>query len=187
MNPTNKSFLWKGILYVQGIPLLITIATWAIDQRRIYLQVQQSIRFDTISYPEAGEVYCYMSYSTTSDKKPSYFLRPEFIYVQSIQILLMLSNIVLFGLTANAYLSNIISPDNIEAFKQKKKNLKLLAKFFFVMIFFMFCIWIFEFATSALIADYGIYETCCLRIILGVPSAIIYFVIIILQYRNISF
>ena len=185
MNPNKNSFLRKGIMYVQGIPLLISIATWAIDHRRKQY-LQQGYIFDTTSYPEAGVRYCYMSYSYSTVPEPNYFLTPEFIYVGSVQILLMLSNIILFGLTANAYLSNIITPDNVQPFKQKIKNLKVLAKLFCVMIFLIISIGILKSTTHDLIIDYGIYETCILRFILGVPNALIYFVITFLQYRNIS-
>jgi len=167
MNPDNKSFLWKGILYVQGIPLLISLVTWAIDQRRIQLRTQ-GVSFDTTSYPEAGETYCYMSYQKPdNDNPPSYFITPEFIYVQSFQSLLLLSNIVLFSMTVYVYMSQQIKPDNKNEIEQRMDNFKVMSKLFFIMI----CTWIFEIITSAISAEGGINETCIPRFILDVPNA----------------
>ena len=38
LDPNKKSFLWIGIVYIQGVPLLITLLTWIMDLRRIELK-----------------------------------------------------------------------------------------------------------------------------------------------------
>jgi hypothetical protein len=172
LDPDKNSFFWKGIVYVQGVPLLITLVTWIIDQRRIQLKQMvasgQISSFDTTSYPEAGVVYCYLSYQNPDENnKPSYFVTPEFIYVQSVQALLLISNLVLFGMAIQVFRRNHITPDNQTEYEGNKKKLTVIFKLFLIMI----CFWTFEIVTSAIVAAGGINGTCELRFVFDAPNA----------------
>ena len=57
-----------------------------------------------ISFPEMGVYDCYMSYQKT-DPRPSYFVTPEFIYVQLFHTLIIISNLVLFCITCRDYMN----------------------------------------------------------------------------------
>ena len=106
MNPGNASILWKGIVYAQGFPLFITLVTWIVDQRWIQLQqkigLQQIPDFDTTLYPNARVVSCYLpQQSQDPNNWTSYFITPELIYAQSVQLLLWISDIILIGKTVH--------------------------------------------------------------------------------------
>ena len=106
-DPSNKNFVRRNVYYVQGAPLLIVVITICVDSVRKHLERMSPASWkggDVISFPEMGVYDCYMSYQKT-DPRPSYFVTPEFIYVQLFHTLIIISNLVLFCITCRDYMN----------------------------------------------------------------------------------
>ncbi len=163
-DPKKKNFLLKGIAYIQGFPLIISLITYVIDNDR--KRRENEGEKGLVSFPNAGVVFCYMSFQNPG-RNINYFLTPEFIYVQSFQLFIILVNFVLFSVTVKSYFSFQVTPENVKRIDQHKKNFKIVVQLFFTML----CFWIFEIITSAISTDYGINETCGVRFVLDAPNA----------------
>lgn len=114
-------------------------------------------------YPEMGVYSCFLSYSMELPR-PSYFTIPQFIYFQSLQLVFLLINVVLFIYVSRIILSRNtedlgIQPD--EKKRRVKENFWIVLKMFFILV----AAWICEMLTTALEAEYGSADTCWARLV----------------------
>ena len=90
INISEKSRFLFLVLYSQGIPAILCILTAIIDN-----SASSQDKLGSLYYPEIGVYSCYLR-GGNAEVKISYFQSPIFIYQQSILILTMVVNIILF-------------------------------------------------------------------------------------------
>ncbi len=165
-NPMKQSFMLKAIVYIQGFPLIIGLITYALDIEGKRRMAANEIMTANDLFPNAGVVFCHMSIPNPN-RDISYFMTPEFIYLQSFQLFILCINIVIFAVTVKSYFTFQGTPDHVVKREQYKKDLKIVVQLYFIMI----CFWMFEIITSAINTEYGTNETCIVRFILDTPNA----------------
>merc|ERR1712154_650833 len=140
------------LLYSQGLPLLLCLATALIDHSGRGLRAES-----LLSHPEMGKYGCYLGSMLTSQPR-SYFTSPEFIYQQSVLILVQISNIVFLVLTGLTIRS---------AGQQEKKAAAREHFFSFVKIFLVLGFtWTADVISTALAVEHGWEETFYVRLML---------------------
>ena len=82
-------------LYAQGLPLLVVLITMAVDSKR---PDSPDDTFDDTSFPNMGIYSCSLGNKKTADP-PSYFETAHFLYFQLYVILILVTNLILFGIT----------------------------------------------------------------------------------------
>ena len=163
-DPRRKYFLLKGIAYIQGLPLIISLITYAIDNIR--KRREAAGEKDLYLFPNAGVVYCYMSFHNPW-RNVTYFLTPGFIYVQSFELFILFINLIIFAVTVKSYFKFQVTSDNVKKIEQRKKDLKIIIQLFFNI----HCFWILEVITSTMSSYYGTNETCIVMFVLVAPNA----------------
>jgi len=144
------------LIYSQGLPLLLCAFTAIIDaggigQRAELLQ----------SHPEVGKYNCYLG-SMKTNQPQSYFKTPEFIYQQSVLILVQVSNLVFLVLTGLIIKSATV---------QNKRQAAREQFFSFVKIFFLLGFtWTAEVISTALAVEHGWEETFYVRLFLDLVN-----------------
>ena len=157
--PDRKPFIYLGSVYTQGFPLLICLITLGVDfYRKSFLTTED----DKTSFPQAGvEKNCLFFYSNPEPlNRKSYILTPEFIYIQSFQLIIIIFNIFLLVIITNSYIQRQIRLRELQQRDlDKKRKYVIYIKWFVYTVSF----WIFEIITSAIVAVYGIQNTCTPR------------------------
>ncbi len=157
--PERKHFIFIGTIYAQGAPLLICLVTFCIDAyRKSFLSPED----DKTSFPQAGVAKnCLFFYANPDSlNRKSYISTPDFIYIQSFQLFIILLNIFLLVITTNSYIQRQLRLRELQQrdLNQKSKYVVYIKWFVYTVAF-----WIFEIVTSAIVAVYGIQNTCILR------------------------
>jgi len=166
---SQKKILIAATIYAQGLPLVVCLITYGVDLHTP-LQGQLGSRR---SYPEMGVYSCYLG-SVKEKTYGSYFTTPEFIYVQSFQLVLLVCNLVLFILSARTIIEVRANArpkqmtDNVNEIRELRwSNFVIVLKLYIYMV----CVWMFEIVTSAIAAEYGTDASCTVRFILDTPNA----------------
>jgi len=160
----SKKMLKRLLIYAQGMPLLICIITAIVDEVRKFKQYPGS---DAHYFPEMGLYSCYLGYENIGPR-PSYFTTPEFLYVQMYQLIILVTNLVMFVKTTVYIVMTRQEARTLSDHEHyHKENFLILIKLFV----YMFCVWILEIVTSAIAAEHGINATCPIRFVLDITNA----------------
>lgn len=145
------------LLYSQGLPVLLCAITALVDHSGRGLKAE-----DRYSYPEMGRYSCYLG-SMASSQSRSYFQSPQFIYQQSVIILVQLSNLVFLVLTGITVRSAGGQQDKKA---DKKENFLRFVKIFLVLGF----TWTAEVISTALATEHGWQETFYVGLLLDLVN-----------------
>jgi len=175
----SKKVLLYSTIYAQGLPLIICLVTFIVDQ---YRPVDVSPDDPAlIPYPQMGVFDCYPGHFQTNNTL--YFQTPEFIYLESVQLLMLLSNLILFCLTSyiifNRMTPGFTPGSTDDVWKRRKENFVIVFKLYV----YMFCTWIFESVGTALAIKSGnVEDNCEIRLVIDIPNIfyglIIFFVLV---------
>ena len=142
--------------YAQGLPLLLCAVTAIVDHSGRGLRGER-----LLSHPEVGKYNCYLGSSRTSQHR-SYFTTPEFIYQQSVIILVQISNLVFLVLS---WLSIRSAGEQIKR-GASTGHFGKFVKIFLVLGF----TWIAEVISTALAVEHGWQETFYVRLFLDLVN-----------------